>query len=153
KPTSQPLSERAVAFTGLKQFLGLSGMQAGDVRQIKFAIQQGFERVLLLLSSIAFASMAVAALGVTNTIMASVRSRQWQFGVLRSVGVTRSQLLRLVLAEALLLGVTGCALGLALGFLMTFCENGMTRFILGLAVAIEPPWRMIAAGTIIVMTT
>ena len=30
--------------------------------------------------------MAVASLGVTNTIMASVRSRRWQFGILRSMG-------------------------------------------------------------------
>ena len=39
-------------------------------------------------------------LGVTNTIMASIRSRRWQFGILRSIGVTRGQLLRLVLSEA-----------------------------------------------------
>ena len=56
--------------------------------------------------------MAVAALGVTNTIMASIRSRRWELGVLRSIGVTRGQLLRMVLAESALLGIVGSALGL-----------------------------------------
>ena len=58
----------------------------------KSAIQQGFDRLLLLVSTVAFAAMAVASLGVTNTIMASIRSRRWQFGILRSIGVTRSGL-------------------------------------------------------------
>src|SRR3954469_4909223 len=91
------------------------GMKAGDVCQIKDTIQKGFGRLLLLVSTVAFAAMAVSSLGVTNTIMASIRSRRWQFGILRSVGVTRSGLLRLVMAEALLLGLVGCALGAAAG--------------------------------------
>src|SRR5437762_9080717 len=109
----------------------MSGMQAGDVRQIKWQIQNGFERVLLLLSTVAFASMAVAALGVTNTIMASIRSRRWQFGILRSIGVTRWQLLRLVLGEGILLGMIGCALGLAAGFLMSMDAAGLTVYVVG----------------------
>src|SRR5437762_3044321 len=131
----------------------MSGMQAGDVRQIKWQIQNGFERVLLLLSTVAFASMAVAALGVTNTIMASIRSRRWQFGVLRSVGVTRAQLLRLVLAEALLLGLVGCALGLVAGFQMSVDANGLSRYIAGYVVPLKPPWGLIGIGAGIVVVT
>jgi putative ABC transport system permease protein len=128
-------------------------MQVGDVRLIKYNIQQGFERMLWIMSTVAFASMAVAALGVTNTIMASIRSRRWQFGILRSVGVTRSQLLRLVLAEALLLGATGCALGLVAGFLMSIDANGLSRHILGLVVELQPPWKPIAIGAGVVIMT
>ena len=136
----------------VKKTLGLSGLRAGDVRHIKYQIQQGFERLLLLLSSVAFAAMVVAALGVTNTIMASIRSRRWQFGILRSIGVTRSQLLRLVLGEALLLGVVGCVLGLTAGFLMSIDANGLNKFILGYVVEIVPPWNMIWVGVAIVMS-
>ena len=64
---------------------------------------------------VAYAAMAVASLGVTNTVMAGIRTRRWQFGVLRSIGVTRSQLLRLVLSEASLLGIVACVMGLAAG--------------------------------------
>src|SRR5438874_12780204 len=94
-------------------------MDAGDVRHIKYMIEQTFRRLLLLVSTVAFCAIAVASLGVTNTIMASIRSRRWQFGILRSIGVTRSGLLRLVLAEAVLLGLVGVGLGLAAGLQMS----------------------------------
>src|SRR5205814_3121360 len=87
--------------------LGVKGLTSGDVREIKANIQSGFRKLLLLMSTVAFSAIGVAALGVTNTIMASIRTRRWQLGVLRSIGITRWQMLRLLLAEALLLGLVG----------------------------------------------
>ena len=147
------LADRATTFKGIKQALGMNGMRAGDVRQIKYKIEEGFQRLLLLLSTIAFASMAVASLGVTNTIMASIRSRRWQFGILRSVGVTRSQLLRLVLGEAILLGLVGCVLGVIAGFWMSVGANGLSRHILGHVIPMDPPWKIIFVGVGLVMLT
>ena len=109
--------------------------------------------MLMLLSTVAFASMAVAALGVVNTIMASIRSRRWQFGILRSVGVTQSQLLRLVLAEALLLGLIGSALGLAAGFLMSLDANGLSRYVMGYIIEMHVPWGIVTIGAAIVIGT
>ncbi len=43
-------------------------------------------------------TLVVTLLGVINTVMASVRARRWELGVLRSVGLIRSGLLRLILA-------------------------------------------------------
>ena len=109
----QPGLERVELIKQIKQEVHEKNMQVGDVREIKFRIEEGFKRLLNLLSIVAYAAMAVASLGVTNTVMAGVRTRRWQFGVLRSIGVTRGQLLRLVMAEcALLLGIIGCVLGL-----------------------------------------
>jgi putative ABC transport system permease protein len=135
----------------VKSQLGELGWKAGDVRQIKFEIEQGFYKILLLMTTVAFSAMAVAALGVTNTVMASVRSRQWQFGILRSIGVTRGQLLRLVLTEAVLLGIVGIALGLAAGFILSMNALGLSRFILGYVVPLQPPWGMLGIGLIIIM--
>ena len=56
----------------------------GDVRQIKYNIENTFYRLLAMISMVAVSAMAVASLGVANTVMASVRTRRWQFGVLRS---------------------------------------------------------------------
>ena len=130
----------------LQRELAAQGMRAGDVREIKYNIQLGFRRVLMLVSTVAIAAMAVSSLGVTNTIMASVRTRQWQFGVLRSIGVTRSQLLRLVLAEAFLLGLVGVGLGLAAGFEMTVNANALGATVTGYAPPIAVPWPIIFAG-------
>jgi putative ABC transport system permease protein len=135
----------------LQRELGAQGMRAGDVREIKYNIQQGFHKILLLVSTVAFAAMAVSALGVTNTIMASVRSRQWQFGVLRSIGVTRSQLLRLVLAEAFLLGLVGVGLGLVAGFEMAINANALGAAVTGYRPPIAVPWGIIFGGVGIIL--
>ena len=97
--------------------------------------------------------MIVAALGITNTIMAGIRSRRWQFGILRAIGVTRGQLLRLVLAEALLLGLIGVAMGMGAGMLMSFNANELTRAIVGFTVQIRVPWGIISIGIGVVMLT
>jgi putative ABC transport system permease protein len=138
--------EREEILKRVKQQLGERGMRAGDVRHIKYGIQQGFFRLLMLMSTVAFAAMAVASMGVTNTIMASIRSRRWQFGILRSIGVTRSQLLRLVLAEALLIGIVGCALGLAAGLLMSLDANQHSAVLTGYKPPIYVPWDIVWLG-------
>jgi putative ABC transport system permease protein len=126
-------------------------MDVGDVRHIKYMIEKTFQRLLLLVSTVAFCAMAVASLGVTNTIMASIRSRRWQFGVLRSIGVTRSGLLRLVLAEALLLGMVGCGMGLIAGLEMSIDAHQLSRIILGYYPPAVVPWGIIIIGTTLVL--
>ena len=117
---------------GLRNTLARVGLQVADVRRVKYGMLHGLEQLLLVMSSVAFAALVVAALGVANTIIASIRSRRWQFGILRSIGVTRSQLLRLVLAEALLLGLTGVALGATCGLEMTLDANALTQSAAGI---------------------
>ena len=131
--------------------LHMIGLQAGDVRAIKNEIEHGFGDVLLLVSLVPMAAMAIASLGVTNTIMASIRSRRWQLGVLRSVGLTRSALLRLILSEALLVGIVGCALGLLAGSVLAIDAREMARFVMGVVVPVAIPWGLIIIGTAVVM--
>jgi putative ABC transport system permease protein len=135
----------------VQERVGLFGMKVGDIRALKYAIQNSFHHLLLLVSTVAVAAMAVSSLGVTNTIMASIRSRRWQFGVLRSIGVTRGQLMRLVLAEATLLGIVGCALGLAAGALMSVNARGLSRITIGYVPPTEVPWGIVAAGVAAIM--
>lgn len=133
--------------------LGAWGLRSGDVRQIKYEIQQTFRRMLSLVSIVALAAIVVASFGVTNAIMASIHSRRWQLGVLRSIGLTQGQMLRMILAEGLLLGFSGCALGLLAGLEMSINANALGRRIFGFAPPIALPWDMIALGAGIIMLT
>jgi putative ABC transport system permease protein len=130
----------------VQKSLGDRGLQAGDIRQIKYQIESTFFRILTLMSTVAFAALAVASLGVTNTIMASVRTRRWQFGVLRSVGVTRSELVRLVLAEAILLGIVGVVLGVAAGAETSVDARELSRVVLGYSPPFQIPWLVVGIG-------
>ncbi len=144
-------TERDKVLVDVQKTLGRMNMKIGDVRQIKKSIQNGLGNLLLLVSTIAFAAMLVASLGVTNTVMASVRSRQWQFGVLRAIGVTRSQLLRLVIGEALLLGLIGIGLGVAAGAEMSVNARQLTVMTIGFKTDLVIPWGIIGVGAGVVL--
>jgi putative ABC transport system permease protein len=61
----------------------------------------------------------VVAAAVANPILMSVLDRTREFGIMLAVGAGRQRLLRLVLVEAILLGVLGLLLGNALGIGLT----------------------------------
>jgi putative ABC transport system permease protein len=147
----QPTLQRIELIKQIKAEIHGKGLEVGDVREIKSKIQRGLYDLLDLLSTVGFAAMAVASMGVTNTLMAGVRSRRWQFGILRSIGLTGGQLVRLVLAEAILLGLIGCVLGLSAGFLMTMDATALTGVMLGYKPPLIVPWLFILLGVAAVM--
>lgn len=65
-------------------------------------------------------SVMVAALGVLNTLTMSVMERTREIGMLRTMGMTRFQIVKMIESEAGLLGIIGGALGLLLGILLTW---------------------------------
>ncbi|MGZ9235028.1 MAG: FtsX-like permease family protein, partial [Anaerolineales bacterium] len=66
----------------------------------------------------ALISIVVGSLGVVNTLTMSVIERTREIGMLRAIGTTRGQILRMVLAEAGLMGVIGGVLGLITGVIL-----------------------------------
>jgi putative ABC transport system permease protein len=64
-------------------------------------------------------AVLVAALGVLNTMSMSVLERTREIGMLRSMGMSRRQVITMILAEAGLLGLIGGALGLGFGLVLT----------------------------------
>jgi len=67
---------------------------------------------------LALISIVVGSLGVVNTLTMSVIERTQEIGMLRAIGMTRPQIVRMVLAEAGLLGVIGGVLGLVTGIVL-----------------------------------
>jgi putative ABC transport system permease protein len=63
-------------------------------------------------------TMMVAALGVINTLTMNVTERTREIGMLRSLGMTRRQIARMILAEAGMMGIVGGGLGLVFGVLL-----------------------------------
>jgi putative ABC transport system permease protein len=60
----------------------------------------------------------IGGLGVINTLTMNVIERQREIGALRSLGMTRFQVLRMILAEAQTLGIIGGAYGMLIGYVM-----------------------------------
>ena len=94
----------------------------------------------------------VVAAGVVNPVLMAVLERTREFGVMLAVGMSRAWLARLVVWEAMLLGVVGLTLGNALGLGAGFYfgrvginlseyESGM-RVMPGLADVVRPVVRL-----------
>ncbi|HUB27743.1 MAG TPA: FtsX-like permease family protein [Tepidisphaeraceae bacterium] len=146
-----PGLDKTVLLDRIKKRMGDLNIKTGDVRQIKAEIDDSFRRLLRLLSVVAFSAMGVASLGVTNTIMASVRARRWHLGVLRSVGLCRGELMRMILAEAFLLGLAGMILGLLSGALLASDAHLLAGSVMGYYPPVVIPWFYISLGAGIVM--
>ncbi len=59
--------------------------------------------------------LVIVAVGIVNTLAIAIRERTREIGTLRAIGMQRSQVLRLTLLEAFLLGLAGAALGALAG--------------------------------------
>lgn len=106
-------------------------------------------RWIWVISQVPILATVIASFGVLNVILASVRARRWELGVLRSLGVTRSALVRAILAEGLLIGIAACLLSLIFGLLAGWCGCGIAQYISffgGLNPDLVVPWKAILAG-------
>lgn len=83
--------------------------------------------------AIAFAliSLFVGAYIIVNTFRIIVTQRTREFGLLRAVGVTGQQVRRMILLEALVVGVVASTIGLVLGYLLALGITTITRFFVG----------------------
>jgi putative ABC transport system permease protein len=69
----------------------------------------------LNLTALSFISLVVGMFLIYNSVTTSVVQRRKEIGILRGIGVTRSQIMRLLLCEAGLIGVLGSLAGIAIG--------------------------------------
>jgi len=72
-------------------------------------------RLNLLMLLLALAALTASTLGLVSTTTAGVVERSREFGLLRALGATSSQLATLLLTESLVVALAGGALGWLLG--------------------------------------
>ncbi|GLX38881.1 ABC transporter [Streptomyces roseochromogenus] len=95
-------------------------------------------------------ALAIAALGIANTLAMSVLERHKEIGTLRALGVDRSGVSRMIRLEALLLGGLGATLGTALGvFLGWALGRTLQESVAGYALVL--PWGRLAVGVLIAL--
>ncbi len=87
----------------------------GSLQRLKREVDSLLTRALRIMTWLPSILLGVAAIGIANLMTVSVHQRTRQIAVLRAVGAQRSQVLRLVLAEAITIGLLGSVMGIALG--------------------------------------
>jgi putative ABC transport system permease protein len=77
------------------------------------------DQSFIMFDTLALIIVSVSAMGVVNTMAISVMERRHEIAMLRAIGLTRRQVITMILAEAATLGALGGALGLALGLIFS----------------------------------
>jgi putative ABC transport system permease protein len=105
-----------------------------------------YERMIKRFADVAYAQEVmvglVAALGVLFALLISVIQRRRELGVLRAVGATQGQVLRSVLAEAVLMGIIGTSIGLLVGVPVEwYCVHVIMFEEAGFLLPVRIPWQ------------
>ncbi len=98
-----------------------------------------------------FWSLIVLATGIVTLLVATVRASARELAIMRMVGMTRSQLGRLLLGEALTATIGGIVLSLISGICIGWTFTGWTRASMpfgGLPLTLTIPWRLLLRGTL-----
>ncbi|HZO07290.1 MAG TPA: FtsX-like permease family protein, partial [Solirubrobacterales bacterium] len=83
----------------------------------------GFLNTMLLV--FAFVAIFVGAFVIFNTFSITVAQRMTEFGMLRTLGASRGQILRTVISESVAIGLLGSLIGIAGGFVIAIALKGL----------------------------
>ena len=117
------LREGADDATVRRRLVEIAGENAAIVfssnRTLKAKVLEIFDNTFVVAHALELVAVLVAVLAVFNVLWASVLSRQREIGILRSVGATRTQVTKMILGEAGLLGLIVEILGLVTGICLS----------------------------------
>ncbi|MFG3341989.1 ABC transporter permease [Glycomyces sp. NPDC048151] len=74
-----------------------------------------FDFAIIAIQLLLGLAMIVAVIGVVNTLVLSVLERTRELGMLRAIGMTRGQIVRMVTVESVTIALFGAVLGIATG--------------------------------------
>lgn len=94
------------------------GVQVEDQAELRESLQGQVDGLLNLMIGLLGLALVVALIGIVNTLALSVFERTREIGLLRAVGMTRSQVRTMIRWEAVYVSVFGALLGVAVGTLL-----------------------------------
>lgn len=119
--------------------------------------------LLISIASAFLAAMAlvVASVGITNMMLMSVMERTHEIGLMKAVGARQRHILLMFLAEGVVLGAVGGAVGLLFGWLVSFPGDQIARSIvqhelqaaLEHSVFVYPAWLVVGVPLFALLVT
>ncbi len=124
----------------------------GDLKREVLRI---FDQTFAITYALEIIAVAVALLGIANTLLSGILERRRELAVLRAIGGTPAQVGRLILWESGLLGLAGTLLGLGAGLaLSVLLIEVINKQSFGWTIVLYPtPWVWLAAAGLALLTT
>jgi len=98
----------------------IPGVRAVAVKQIAESEMNLMAKVNRFMLALAGITLVVGSFGVVNTMMSAVHERIKDIGIMKAVGASPSQILRMFLYEAVVIGLIGGIFGYIAGTLLSY---------------------------------
>ncbi|MET7395917.1 FtsX-like permease family protein [Dactylosporangium sp. NPDC005572] len=156
-------AQQATARAGIEQALrAYPSVKLKDRQDAKQGARADIDRALNVIMVLLLLSIAIAAVGIVNTLGLAVIERTREIGLLRAVGMTRRHVRSMVRYESIVIALFGATLGLVLGVGLGAAAQQVMRgdgvevlhipagrlgvyllsaVVIGLLAAIWPAWR------------
>ncbi len=115
-----PVGEAMVELN--KKVTGITSVSQLNIAEVQFEF---FNMLYKFLLAIVAATLAVGFFSIFNTVTGALYSRVKEIGLLKSVGASRFQLLRMFLYQHLIIGMLGGSAGFLLGVGMAYVLNSL----------------------------
>lgn len=83
------------------------------------------DAIVLILNAFAIIALVAAGFGIVNTLMMSLQERTREIGLMKAMGMPASRVFLLFSFEAIVIGLLGSGLGIALGMLVGSGVSGV----------------------------
>jgi len=98
----------------------IPGIRAVSVKQVAATEADMLEKINKFMLALAGITLAVGLFGVINTMMTSVHERIKDIGIMRAVGASRNQIIKIFIYEAIVVGIIGGIFGYIFGTLLAY---------------------------------
>lgn len=124
-----------------------AGWQIRTPRDATDDLAQFFDLFQRFLTIVGLSALLVGGVGVSNAVSAYVTDRQRSIATMRSIGATSSRILMHFLTQVVALTLTGIAIGLILGALLTLVALPILGGMLGIALDPTVDWKSLGSAT------
>ncbi len=120
----------------------IPGVRALAVKQVAKTEMGMVDKMSNFMFALAGITLIIGAFGVVNTMMTSVHERIKDIGIMRAVGASRNQIIKIFIYEAVLIGIVGGIMGYALGTAIAYAVGPLVFE--GATVKFEPQYILLS---------
>ena len=108
-----------------------TGLMSSSWKETHGTLFEAIQFEKLLISLMLFLIVAVASILVLSTIVMTVKSKEREVGILKTIGANNQQLVMIFFFQGLMVSLIGLLMGLMLGLIVTFNINNFITFLEG----------------------
>jgi ABC-type antimicrobial peptide transport system permease subunit len=103
---------------GVRSGIAAIGYSSSAPEDVIVSVEKYLHVIEFILTAIGLVALAIAALGIANALLAAVRERRREIGVMKAIGARDRDVMRAFLVEAGCLGLLGGIVGTAMGIVI-----------------------------------